>query len=49
MNPRKGWTSHLVDSMAQRIENALMGHLGHRWVCVNRMGNVFKHGAHFKR
>ena len=49
MLKRNKSASHFVDGMTQRVEHTLVGHLGHRWVSVNRVRNVFQHGTHFKR
>lgn len=37
--------SHLVDGVLQRIEHIFVGHLGHRGVSVNRVGDVLEDGA----
>lgn len=37
--------SHLVDGVLQRIEHTFVGHLGHRGVSVNRVGDVLEDGA----
>ena len=34
--------------MAQRVEDTLVGHLGHRWVGVNRVGDVLEDGPHLE-
>ena len=48
MLKRNEHASHLVNGMAQRVEHALVGHLGHGRMSVNRMCNVFEDCAHFQ-
>ena len=34
--------------MTQRVEHTLVGHLGHGWMSVNRVRNVFEDGTHLE-
>ena len=37
-----------MDGMSEGIEHTLVGHLGHRWVSVNRVCDVLEDGAHLE-
>ena len=48
MLKRNESASHLVNGMPQRIKDPFVGHLGHGWMGVNGVRNVFQDRTHFK-